>query len=176
MKGVMKDMRVVDGFFRKFHLAMVFIAKLMILGMVIITVVQVFCRYVLDFSIRWSEEVPLILMVWFGFISMAIGVKKRLHISIELFFNMFPKPVQKVMRKVVDIIIIGFGLVMVIYGYKLAIFTMTSTLPATKMPTGMLYAIMPLSGLMIVYDTFMNLIGHKTEEELEEVGGESNAV
>lgn len=166
-------MKVFDRIFHMFHQIMVFIAKIMILGMVIITAVQVFCRYVLDFSIRWSEEVPLILMVWFGFIAMAIGVKKRLHISIELFFSMFPEKVQKVVLKVVDVFILIFGIIMIYYGYKLASVTMTSTLPATKMPTGYLYGVIPLAGIMITYDTFMDLIGHtKIDSEPLEFGGE----
>lgn len=163
-------MKIVDLIFLKFHQVMVFSAKIMILAMTIITAIQVFCRYVLDFSIRWSEEVPLILMVWFGFISMAIGVKKRLHISIELFFSMFPKKVQTVVLKIVDTIILGFGIVMIYYGFTLAKFTMSSTMPATKMPTGYLYAVIALAGVMITYDTFMDLIGHtKLDEETSEV-------
>lgn len=163
-------MKYIDWFFHKFHLVMVFAAKIMILAMTIITAVQVFCRYVLDFSIRWSEEVPLILMVWFGFISMAIGVKKRLHISIELFFSMFPKKVQKVVLKLVDTIILAFGGVMIYYGFTLSKLTMTSTLPATKLPSGVLYAVIALSGVMIVYDTFMDLVGYsKLDDEESEV-------
>ncbi len=163
-------MKVFDYIFHKFHLMMVFGAKIMLLAMVTITAVQVFCRYVLDFSIRWSEEVPLILMVWFGFISMSIGVKKRLHISIEVFYNMFPKPMQKVVNKVVDAIVMAFGIIMIYYGYTLAKLTMTSTLPATKLPTGWLYAIIAVAGVMITFDTFMDLIGYsKLGEEQEEV-------
>jgi len=169
-------MKTIDWLFHKLHFLMVQLAKLMILGMVIITAIQVFSRYVLNTSIRWSEEVPLILMVWFGFISMAIGVKKRLHISIELFYNMFPKPMQRVVNKLVDALLLLFGLIMIYYGFRLAGLTMTSTLPATKMPTGYLYGIIGIAGVMIVYDTFMDLIGHvKLDEAPDKVGGEHNA-
>lgn len=163
-------MKVINYIFHKFHLFMVSAAKIMILAMVIISAVQVFCRYVLDFSIRWSEEVPLILMVWFGFISMAIGVKKRLHISIELFFSMMGPKVQKFMLKLTDFIIMVFGGIMVYYGFMLSKLTMTSTLPATKLPSGVLYAVICLAGIMIVFDTLMDLIGYeKLDEETSEV-------
>lgn len=163
-------MKYIDLISHKFHLFMVFAAKLMILGMVIITAVQVFCRYVLDFSIRWSEEVPLILMIWFGFISMSIGVKKRLHISIEVFFSMFPTKVQTVVNKFVDLSIMSFGGIMIYYGFNLAKLTMSSTMPATKMPTGFVYGVIFISGIMIFIDAFFDLIGHeKIGEEFEEV-------
>lgn len=153
-------MKIIDRIFHSFHLFMVWAAKIMLLAMVIITTVQVFSRYALGTSIRWSEEVPLILMVWFGFISMSIGVKKRLHISIELFYAMFPKPMQKVVNKLVDLLVMSFGLVMTWYGFNLARLTMGSTMPATKLPSGVLYGVIALAGIMIAYDTFMDLIGH----------------
>ncbi len=164
-------MKVINKGFYYIHQGLVWIAKIMMLAMVAIVSVQVFCRYVLDFSIRWSEEVPLILMVWFGFISMAIGVKKRLHISIELFYSLMPEKVQAVIRKVVDLLVAGFGIVMVVYGYKLASFTMSSTMPATKLPTGYLYMAIPIAGVLITYDTIMDLLGIDKIEEKE--GGEA---
>lgn len=137
---------------------MVILAKVMIIAMVTITSVQVFCRYVLNFSIRWSEEVPLILMVWFGFISMAIGVKNKLHISIEFFYSLMPPKAQAVMERVVDLVTLLFGGCMVYYGFKLSVFTMTSTMPATKLPTGWLYAIIPIAGILIVYESIMSIL------------------
>ena len=162
-------MKVINKGFYYIHQGLVWIAKMMMLAMVIIVAVQVFCRYVLDFSIRWSEEVPLILMVWFGFISMAIGVKKRLHISIELFFSLMPEKMQFIVLKLVDLLVALFGACMVYYGYKLAMFTMSSTLPATKLPTGFLYMVIPVAGVLITYDTLMDLLGlDKIEDGGEE--------
>ncbi len=171
-------MKVLNKLFFVIHQSLVTLAKIMMLAMVIIVATQVFCRYVLDFSIRWSEEVPLILMVWFGFISMAIGVKKRLHISIELFYSLFPDKMQFVVGKIVDLLVALFGACMVYYGYNLATFTMTSTLPATKLPTGYLYAVLPLAGLLITYDSVMDFLGFDKIEEKTEIekmvsGGEN---
>ncbi|PKM49660.1 MAG: TRAP transporter small permease [Firmicutes bacterium HGW-Firmicutes-7] len=158
--------KVVD----QFHELMVSFGKLLLILMTVLTCIQVFCRYVLDFSIRWSEEVPLIMMVWFGFISLAIGVKKKLHISIEVFFNIFPDYIKKWLLKFVDLSIMTFGIIMVVYGWKLAAITMQSTMPATKMPTGYLYGIVPLSGILVTYDSFMNLLGlNKSDEKEDEV-------
>lgn len=171
-------MKGINKVFYLIHQGLVQLAKSMMIAMTLIVFVQVVCRYVFNFSIRWSEEVPLILMVWFGFISMAIGVKKRLHISIELFYSLFPKPVQKVIVKVDDLLVMIFGLCMVFYGYKLAMFTMSSTLPATKLPTGWLYMAIPVAGLLISYDALMDMLGIDKIEEAEELeinGGEDNA-
>ncbi|PKM93971.1 MAG: TRAP transporter small permease [Firmicutes bacterium HGW-Firmicutes-1] len=152
-------MNVVRKVVDRFHELMVGFAKLLLVLITALTCIQVFCRYILDFSIRWSEEVPLIMMVWFGFISLAIGVKKKLHISIEVFSRLFPENIQKWIGKFVDLSIMIFGIIMIIYGWKLAAITMNSTMPATKMPTGYLYGIVPLSGILVTYDSFINLLG-----------------
>jgi TRAP-type C4-dicarboxylate transport system permease small subunit len=79
-----------------------------------------------------------------------------------------PETVQKVVRKLVDLLVASFGMVMVVYGYKLASFTMTSTLPATKLPTGYLYMVMPIAGVLIAYDSIMDLLGIDKIEDPEE--------
>lgn len=171
-------MALINKFFYKLHQVLVTIAKVMMIAMVIIVFTQVVSRYIFDTSIRWAEEVPLILMVWFGFISMAIGVKRKLHISIELFYNMFPDKMKWYIRKLVDALVGIFGGCMVFYGFKLASFTMSSTLPATKLPTGWLYMCIPIAGILITYDTIMDFLGLDKIQEQEadkEEGGESDA-
>lgn len=158
-------MKAFEKFFIKFHELMTFLAKLLIVGMTVISSVQVFTRYVLGKSIRWSEEVPLIMMVWFGFISMAIGVRNRLHLSIQVVYQMFPRKYQSIIYKFSVLCVLGFGLVMVFAGYNLSMRTMSSTLPATKLPSGYLYAVIPFSGLMITYDSIVELIKNEGFEE-----------
>lgn len=153
--------KVVD----QLHKVMIVIGQTLLVLITVLTCVQVFSRYVLNFSLRWSEEVPLIMMVWFGFISLALGVKKKLHISIEVFFTFFPEPAQKVILKFVDLCILIFGIIMVIYGFKLSVVMMGSTMPATKMPTGYLYAVVPISGLFVAFDSLMSLLGFIDNEE-----------
>lgn len=147
---------------------MIYIAMSLLVAMTVLTCVQVFFRYFIGKSIKWSEEVPLILMVWFGFISIAMGVKKRLHISIQLFFNMLPKKMQAILLKLIDLIILIFGVFMLIYGYKLTVSTMGSTLPVTKLPGGIIYAVVPVTSVMIIYDSLMFLLGIQGEEDSEE--------
>jgi TRAP-type C4-dicarboxylate transport system permease small subunit len=126
---------------------------------VLVVSAQVFCRKFLGFSIGWSEEVALLLMVWMAFISMAIGVEKHLHIVISMFFDLFPKPVQWVIAKVTNVLIVSFGVIMIYFGLSLMRTTSSSTLPATKLPSATLYAMIPVSGVFIVYYTLIELFG-----------------
>jgi len=60
---------------------------LVLLGLAALTFVQVFCRYVLDFSFSWSEELARYLGVFITFLGAALGVKYGLHFSMDLVYE-----------------------------------------------------------------------------------------
>ncbi|QZY54673.1 TRAP transporter small permease [Crassaminicella profunda] len=157
----MKKMNMIKTVFDYIHYILANFAKVLIILMTVLISIQVFCRYVLGFSIVWSEEIALLMMVWFGFISLAIGVQKKLHISIEFFMRFFPSKWEKVIIKFGDSVVLFFGIIMFIYGIKLVKYGMLSTLPATGLPNGGLYGVLIVSALLIIYDSFSNLLGLK---------------
>jgi TRAP-type transport system small permease protein len=162
MKGIKRVMNYV-------HLCMGYLAIFQLVVMVILISVQVFCRYVLNFSISWVEEVSLLLMVWFSFIAMAIGVKNKLHISIELFVMWLPKSIQTaIIARIADVCIIVIGFVLVYHGILLVQNGMMSTLPATGLPAAAGYVFVPITGVLIMYDALMDLLGLEKEEDLLE--------
>lgn len=60
---------------------------LVLLGLAFLTFAQVFCRYVLDFSFSWSEELARYLGVFITFLGAALGVKYGLHFSMDLVYE-----------------------------------------------------------------------------------------
>ena len=52
-----------------------------------------------------------------------------------------------------------FGGFMVYYGVRLVMSTMTSTLPATQWPAGLMYIMIPVGGVFIVYFTLLDFLG-----------------
>lgn len=129
-----------------------------LIGMVLLIFTQVFTRYVLHFVLRWSEESAIILMIWLGFISVAIGVKRGTHLTISAIVNLFPKPVQQVINIMDELAVLIFGVAVTIYGRELSAFTMSSTMPATQLPSGVVYAILPVSGVMIICYTILRIL------------------
>ena len=126
--------------------------------LVCIVFMQVFTRYVLKFTPLWSEETSVILLIWLGFVTMAIGVKKGMHLSISALVNLFPKPLQKIIFYFDELAVMIFGVILFIYGKDLAEQTMSSTLPATQLPEGVLYSILPISGFLIIIYTIMRIL------------------
>lgn len=161
-------MKFLDRVFDAIMKAYLVMAKLFLVAMVLIIGVQVFFRYVLNRSLSWSEELSMLLMVMFGFVSIAIGVQKGLHLNISLFYDRFPKPVRKICDKIVEAVMLGVGVVMVVYGIRLIGSTMHAPMPATGLPAAMLYCIVPLTGVLIAYYSFSDLIGHLHRAEQKE--------
>lgn len=134
-------------------------AKIVLLVIVAIVSAQVISRKFIGISIRWSEEVALVLMVWMAFIAMAIGVERHLHIAIEMFANRLPARAQWIIGKVNDIATFLFGLVLLVHGANLVCNTMNSKLPATQWPAGIEYLMMPVGGFFIMYFSVLSLFG-----------------
>ena len=127
-------------------------AMVMLTAMAVIICYQVVLRFGFNRSPSWTEEVAIVLMIWFGILSIPIGVKYKLHIGIEFIFDKFPANVQSMLSCFVYILIAGFGVVMVVYGIQLTEFMTMSTLPATKISSAVEYVVIPISGLMLFYN------------------------
>ncbi len=123
------------------------------MAMTVIICYQVLLRFGFNRSPSWAEEIAIVLMIWFGVLAIPIGVKHKLHIGIEFIFKMFPPRTQYRMFRCINLIIATFGLMMIVYGIELTKFMTMSTLPATKITSAVEYVVLPISGLMLVYNS-----------------------
>ncbi len=82
-----------------------------ILTMVLIVICNVLLRYFFNHSIFWAEEVSTICFVWSVFVGASAVYKHRMDIGIDVLVNKTPVKIQKVIRTLVDI------LLLVINGY-----------------------------------------------------------
>lgn len=137
-------------------------AYLMVVMVVIITW-EVFSRYVLHHTPAWNEEIVLLLMMWFGFLSIAMGFRKQLHIRISILVDRFPKGAQWAVDKLANLLVIAFGALLTVEGIKFVRLTWPDKLPVTQMPQGIQYLIIPAAGVLTVIYGLMWLFGWKEE-------------
>ncbi len=143
------------------------IAMAMLVAMVVIICYQVGLRFLFNHSPSWSEEIAIVLMIWFGMLSIPIGVKLNLHIGIEYLFNQFPLRVQKVVESFICILIGLFGGWMLVYGIELVEFMSMSTLPATKLSSAVEYVVIPISGGMLIFTALEQLFTGRDVSDTE---------
>lgn len=134
---------------------------------ILIICAQVVCRNVLRTNIRWNQEVALLLTIWMAFLGIAIGAEKGLHIGVELFYEGFPKPVQRVVDKMNRVITLLVGVFFAYYGVRMVVSTMDSKLPVTKLPASLMYIMIPVSGVCIIYFTLLDMMGLKEYKKTE---------
>lgn len=168
MQSVKKAFNALDTFFEYFVLTC-------LVAMVLVVILQIFLREVIGYSLVWSEETSRILMVWIGFLGIAIGFREKAHISIEFFVTRLPASVQFVVDKAVYAAVFAFGLYLLIQGWQFTILTSGATLPSTGLPRSVLYVVMPVAGLMVCVYTALQVLGvdtvkHRELAEEEHVG------
>ena len=116
----------------------------------------VFGRYVLNATPTWVEQVSLLLIVYISFIGASVGVHKRTHLGVSVFREMSPRLVRRIFDFLVHVILLGFGLLMAVYGYKLTVFKWSAEIPLIRVSEGWRSLPIILSGVLI----FLYSIGH----------------
>ena len=118
-------------------------------ALVVIISSQVFSRFILGKTPYWSEEISLVLVVWFGLLGAGLGVRDGAHLAVEFVVKAMPATARVVVQRFVYAVICCFALVMVVSGIRLVMLTTTQYLPATQLPVSVSYLALPLSGVFI---------------------------
>jgi len=168
---VKKISRVVDFI----QIAGVYVSMLFLVAMTIIISVNVVLRYGFNSGLQWAEEIAKVLVVWFTFLALALGVKQNLHISIQVLPRSLPRWVNRILDILKDSVILIVGVIMIIYGWDLVQFSSRSIMPATGLPGSFLYIVMPIAGVIIVIESLMDLFQvHSSLENFDTLMGKGD--
>ena len=112
----------------------------------------VFCRYVLNQSLTWSDEVVRYLFVWFTLIGSAAVLRDRLHIRVEFFIDLFPIKVRRLFEISTLVLIVAFNAVLIMLGLLWVVQTRGTYTPALGMPLNwVFYSALPSTALLSVW-------------------------
>jgi TRAP-type C4-dicarboxylate transport system permease small subunit len=120
------------------------------LSMSIIVAVQVFCRYVLNHSLFWSEELARYLLVWLTFLGASVAYYRGMHPGIDVVYARLPDTIRKAAAVTVHLLSMALFAIMIIFGIKFAYFIRHQISPALYLPKWLVYAIIPLSGTVFM--------------------------
>jgi TRAP-type C4-dicarboxylate transport system permease small subunit len=165
-------MKTLQKFLQKLESLMEIIGMLLLIAMVVVIGGQIFCRYVFNFTPKWSEDVALIFMVWFSFLGMAIGVKRGIHLSIEYFVNNLNPSMKSTVEKLDNFLVMIFGIILAWNGYELSEMAFYTIIPSIDLPMTVIYAVTPIAGLFIAIFSLLKIIVPQTMIEKEEIVGE----
>ncbi|MEW6622323.1 MAG: TRAP transporter small permease [Bacillota bacterium] len=139
-----------------------YIVIVSIFVMTVVVIVQVFCRYVLGFSIFWSEELARYLLVWTTFLGGSVAYKKAQLASINFLAEKLPARPRALVGILAQIMALTFIVVAAYYGFKQS-FSPSVTMqvsPAMRLPMTYAYLAVPIGFGIIMIHSIENLYKH----------------
>ena len=136
-----------------------------IMGLLVLDVLwQVISRYLLQSPSSFTDELARFLLIWVGILGAAYATGQKLHLAIDVWINRFSSANRQIVDRFINIAVALFGLlVMVIGGINLINILLKSgnISPALSIPIGYVYAVIPFSGLLIIYYSLFDLFSGK---------------
>jgi len=118
-------------------------------SMAILVAVQVFCRYILNSSLFWSEELARYMLVWLSFFGATVAYYRNLHPGVDVLTSRLSPEKQTVTRLLVHMVSMALALVMIISGIQFAWFVRMQISPALSIQKWIILAVIPLSGIIL---------------------------
>ena len=119
-------------------------------SMAVIVAVQVFCRYVLNHSLFWSEELARYLLVWLTFLGASVAYRRKVHPGIDVVFVRMSDAIRRVFAILVHLLSIALFVVMIFSGVTLSYFVRLQISPALYLPKWIIFSIIPISGFILL--------------------------
>lgn len=120
-----------------------------ILGVFIMLVLQVLVRYVLPFPLPWVEEAAVYLSAYVALIGASVCLRAGYHLQVELLREMLGPRAQLVLLILQQLLVIGFALFIVRYGYAFVELGRGQTSPSTYFLVSHARMAMPIGGALL---------------------------
>jgi len=110
----------------------------------------VFGRYVLNATPTWVDRAALLLVMVIAFLGAAVGVHESYHLSVTAFRSIVPTWMRTITVVITDLLLAGFGLLMLIYGARLTAVKWGSMIPLLQLPEGLRSLPLTIGGGLIM--------------------------
>lgn len=126
--------------------------------MVFLVLFQVFVRYALNSPSAYSETLTRYLFVWLVLVTATYAFGQRDHMCITFLKDKLPKKKARLMNLAIEGITLVFAAGVMVYGgVRIAAMQMVQLDAVLKIPTGIIYTIIPVCGIGIVLYCLCNL-------------------
>ena len=121
-------------------------------GFVVIAFAQVVFRYVIGYSLYWSEELARYLFVWVSFLGSVIALERGVHIGMDVVVTKLPPGPRRYVEIFSDVSVAAFLVFLTVQGLKMALRNMIQKSPALQVPMGAVSLAIPVgTALMGIY-------------------------
>lgn len=92
----MKQLKWLNNYLEEYILMVLLMLMSIIMG------TQVFARYILNYSLSWSEEITRFLFIWSAFLSIGFCIKNDISIKVEQLHSMLKKSRYKKICNIIN--------------------------------------------------------------------------
>lgn len=136
-----------------------FLLVVLMSTIVIDVLAQVFSRYLFNAPLGFTDELAGFLLIWVGLLGAAYATGEKQHLAIDLLKMRVSPSSQRRLEVVVSLLTVLFAVAVLIIGGIWLMYTgfLFGQLSASlQLSLGYVYAIVPLTGLLIAYYTLDN--------------------
>lgn len=120
---------------------------------------EVFGRYVLGDMPAWSGEAATFALVWVTMMGGAAGLRRGYRIGITILYEKLPPGAARVVRALADVLVLGFFLVMAVFGADQTLVNVHQISPAMGLPMAIPYAALPAGFALMFLFTLEETLG-----------------
>ncbi|WP_291299264.1 TRAP transporter small permease [Elioraea sp.] len=123
-------------------------AGIALVSLMVMTGWMVFGRYVLNDTPTWVERAALLTILFVSLPVAAVGVRERFHMAVEIVVAALPDRLREAVAIAVDLLMLGFGLIMLTWGDTLASMMWSFNIPLLGLPQGMQFVPLMICGAL----------------------------
>ena len=140
--------------------------------MVVVGSYQIITRFVFNNPSTISEELLTYSFAWMAMFATAYVFGKRDHMRMTFVVDKLAPASRKVLEIVLEILVVAFAVIVLIYGgFNIMDLTMTQKTASLGVMMGQVYAVVPISGILIAIYGVLNVVdlckGYERKEEEE---------
>lgn len=129
---------------------------------------QVFSRYVLNNALSFTDELAGFLLIWVGLLGATYVTGKQQHLAIDLFADKLHGDSRRILDVVSKLCVLIFAVSVLIVGGCWLVYTrfhLGQYSASLEVPLGLVYLVLPLSGLLICLYAGADLYDLLTKED-----------
>jgi C4-dicarboxylate transporter DctQ subunit len=112
---------------------------------------QVGSRFLFEFPLDWTEELARVGQMWLVFVGAAVGARRAEHFVVELFMQRVRFRGQALVARAVDVVVVGFFLVLAAISAWTAAFGAIQQLTALRVSVAWGYAALPVGCALMAF-------------------------
>lgn len=126
-----------------------FLGKILVAVILIVSTLQIICRYGLKKPLNWTEEIACYSLVWITFLSMCYLYSKWSHVALTIVEGRLSERTNTIL-KIIFAVLIALGLVCLLPASISSMGFMPPS-PALRIPQQYIFVIVPVAYVLLIF-------------------------